>query len=292
MKERVVRIATRASELALWQAEYVGKLLGLPYELIKVKTRADADLSLSLKDFSGQGVFVKEVQQAVLAGAADLAVHSAKDLPTQQLDSLVLAAILERSDPRDVLVGTPFRKLPKGARVGTSAPRRQAMLRRKRPDLEFVEIRGNIQTRLDKGRALDAVVVAKAALDRLGLADRIAYVFEPDELCPQVGQGALAIECRANDIELVGWLAEKCHADTYLAVRAERSLLAQLGSGCSIPVGAYATRAAGRLHLYGIVASLSGETAIEATGSGDDPESLGIQVGNRLLDQGALSLIE
>ncbi|EQD49269.1 Tetrapyrrole biosynthesis, hydroxymethylbilane synthase, partial [mine drainage metagenome] len=176
MRERVVRIATRTSELALWQAEYLGKLLGHPYELVKVKTRADIDLSLSLREFSGQGVFVKEVQQAVLDGAADLAVHSAKDLPTVQLDSLVLAAILERSDPRDALVGTPFRQLPKGARVGTSAPRRQAMLRRMRPDIEFVEIRGNIQTRLDKGLALDAVVVAKAALDRLGLSDRIAYV--------------------------------------------------------------------------------------------------------------------
>ena len=291
MNERVVRIATRASELALWQAEYLGKLLGHPYELVKVRTRADVDLSLPLKDFSGQGVFVKEVQQAVLDGAADLAVHSAKDLPTQQVDSLVLAAILKRSDPRDALVGTSFRLLPKAARVGTSAPRRQAMLHRIRPDIEFVEIRGNIQTRLDKGRMLDAVVVAKAALDRLGLSDRIAYVFEPDELCPQVGQGALAVECRVNDIELVGWLAEKCHRDTFSAVVAERSLLAQLGSGCSIPVGAHATRVAGKLHLYGIVASLSGETAIDAMGIGDDPVDLGMQVGNRLLEQGALGLI-
>ncbi|NNN11150.1 MAG: hydroxymethylbilane synthase [Acidimicrobiaceae bacterium] len=291
MTERVIRIATRASDLALWQAEYCGRVLGRPYELVKVKTKADADLTLSLKALSGQGVFVKEVQQAVLDGFADLAVHSAKDLPTQQLDSLVLAAIFERSDPRDALVGTKFPSLPKGARVGTSAPRRQAMLRRLRPDLEFVDIRGNIQTRLEKGRGLDAIVVAKAALDRLGLSEMISYVFEPEELCPQVGQGALAVECRSTDIELVGWLAAKCDAGAFAAVTAERALLAQLGSGCSIPVGAYASQVEGELSLYGIVASPSGETTIEASGSGDDPEILGLEVGNNLLEQGALRLL-
>src|SRR5438132_3472903 len=195
-----LRIATRASTLARWQAERVGVLLGEPVEFVLVTTTGDRDQRADLHAIGGTGIFVKEVQQAVLDGRADMAVHSAKDLPASDSPAgLVLAAVPERADPRDALVGSTLDALPAGARIGTGSVRRRAQLVALRPDLTFAELRGNIPTRLDRAGEYDAIVVAAAALARLGRADLATEYLEPSVMLPQVGQGALAVECRTGD---------------------------------------------------------------------------------------------
>jgi hydroxymethylbilane synthase len=242
----VLRIATRGSAQARTQAEAVGAALVAAHpdcvvEYVLVETSGDQRPDVALHHLGGQGVFVKEVQHAVLDGRADLAVHSAKDLPSLPTPGLVLAAFTARRDPRDVLVGRPLGDLPHGATVATGSVRRRAQLARLRPDLQFVELRGNIHTRLSRVPDGGAIVMAAAALQILGLGDRAAQVMTPDEMCPQVGQGTVVVECRAGDADALARLAAVDDADTRLAVTTERAFLARLGTGCSLPVAAHAT---------------------------------------------------
>jgi hydroxymethylbilane synthase len=239
-----LRLATRGSRQALGQsgavAEAISTATGRPVELIPVETTGDVRLDVPLHEIGGQGVFVKEVQRAVLDGRADLAVHSAKDLPSAAADGLVVAAFCERRDPRDALVGAALGALAEGCTVATGSVRRRAQLRRVRPDLEFAELRGNIDRRLSKIPEGGAIVMAVAALDILDLTDRIAQHLAVDEFVPAVGQGCVAVECRVDDSSTLETLAAIDHAATRHAVEVERAFLAELGSGCSLPVGAHA----------------------------------------------------
>jgi hydroxymethylbilane synthase len=281
-----LRVATRGSALARWQAERVVSLLERPAELVVVSTRGDRDTASTIHALGGTGVFVKEVQEAVLRGDADVAVHSAKDLPPETPPGLVLAAIPERGDPRDALVGSRLDDLPTGARIGSGSVRRRAQLAALRPDLTFGELRGNIPTRLERASGFDAVVVAAAALDRLGLGDRAAERLAPSTLLPQVGQGALAVECRGDDAAAFAALSDIDDSDAHAEIRAERAFLAQLGGGCSLPCGALARRRPdGVLELEVLLASLEGRIVLRASGVGTDAEALGTEVATRLLDE-------
>ena len=280
-----LRVATRGSALARWQAERVVDLLGIPAELVLVATRGDERTDVPIHAMGGTGVFVKEIEEAVLDGRADVAVHSAKDLPSATAPGLVLAAVPERADPRDALVGAALDEIPTGGRVGTGSVRRRAQLANLRPDLTFGELRGNIPTRLEKAARFDAVVVAAAALDRLDLADQIAERLEPAVMLPQVAQGALAVECRVDDRatrELVAGIDDPA---ARAAVTTERAYLGRLGGGCDLPCGALASATAGgAVELEGLLASLDGRIVLRATGIGDDPDALGVEVAERLLD--------
>ena len=284
---RVLRIATRGSSLALWQAERVAELLGSPAELVIIETRGDQDTTSPIHAIGGTGVFVKEVQEAVFRGEADLAVHSAKDLPAITIEGLILAAVPERADARDALVGSRLDKLPQGASIGTGSVRRRSQLAALRPDLEFGELRGNIGTRLSKAADFDAIVVASAALDRLGLGDRIAERLEPSVMLPQVAQGALAVECRLDDAEALVALAVIDDAIAHLAVKAERAFLAELGGGCDVPVGAYATiKSGGMISMQALVAQEDGSAVRRAKGVGSDPDALGRSLCALLMEDG------
>ncbi|CAB4646684.1 unannotated protein [freshwater metagenome] len=284
---RVLRIATRGSSLALWQAERVAELLGSPAELVIIETRGDQDTTSPIHAIGGTGVFVKEVQEAVLRGEADLAVHSAKDLPAITIEGLILAAVPERADARDALVGSRLDKLPQGASIGTGSVRRRSQLAALRPDLEFGELRGNIGTRLSKAADFDAIVVAAAALDRLGLGDRISERLEPSVMLPQVAQGALAVECRLDDAEALVALAAIDDAIAHLAVKAERAFLAALGGGCDVPVGAYATiKSGGMISMQALVAQEDGSAVRRAKGVGSDPDALGRSLCALLMEDG------
>lgn len=285
--DRVLRIATRGSSLALWQAERVAEMLGSPSELVIIETRGDQDTTSPIHAIGGTGVFVKEVQEAVLRGEADLAVHSAKDLPAITMEGLILAAVPERADARDALVGSRLEKLPQGARIGTGSVRRRSQLAAIRPDLEFGELRGNIGTRLGKAADFDAIVVAAAALDRLGLGDRIAERLEPSVMLPQVAQGALAVESRVDDAEALVALAAIDDAIAHLAVKAERAFLAALGGGCDVPVGAYATiKSGGMISMQALVAQEDGSSVRRAKGVGSDPDALGRSLCALLMEDG------
>jgi hydroxymethylbilane synthase len=239
-----LRLATRGSSLARWQAEHVASLLRscdpeVAVELVTIETTGDRHTDVPLHEIGGQGVFVKEVQQAVLDGRADAAVHSAKDLPSGPPPAgLVLSAVPARADARDALVGMSLRDLPQGARIATGAVRRQAQLAELRPDLVFETVRGNVDTRLGKVPAGGALVVAVAALERLGRADRITEALPVDVMVPQVGQGALAVECRADDERTKKRLESIESSIDRSFVDAERAFLAELGGGCDLPVGA------------------------------------------------------
>ena len=236
-----IRIATRGSAQARTQAQYVAERLGAvghETELVLVETFGDRSAA-PLHSIGGQGVFVKEVQRAVLDGRADLAVHSAKDLPTTPSTGLVIAAFTERRSAADAVVGRPIADLPGGAVVATGSVRRRAQMRRIRPDLEFVELRGNIHTRLERIPDGGAILMAVAALEILGLVDRIAERLDPTEFVPAVGQGCVAVECRDDDDTIRSALGTIDHAATRHQVLVERSFLAELGSGCSLPVGAH-----------------------------------------------------
>jgi hydroxymethylbilane synthase len=279
-----LRIATRGSELARWQANHVATLLHTDVEFVVVETSGDREQHEPIWSLGGKGVFVKEVQAAVLDGRADIAVHSAKDLPSGTIDGLVLAAVPERGDPRDALVGTALADLPPGGRVATGSVRRRAQLADLRPDLTFDGLRGNIPTRLAKAGEYDAIVVAVAALQRLELADQIADALPTSVMVPQVAQGALAVECRSDDDTTRAALAEIEHIDSRRAVDAERAFLAELGGDCDLPAGAYAVTAGG-LQLEGLLASLDGRIILRHRAHGEEPETLGRQVARHLLDQ-------
>ncbi len=281
-----LRVATRGSALARWQAERVVQLLGVEAEYVIVSTRGDERRDVPIHAMGGTGVFVKEVEQAVLDGRADVAVHAAKDLPAETAPELVLAALPERGDPRDALVGRPLDEIPTGGRVGTGSVRRRAQLAALRPDLGFAELRGNIPTRLEKAAGFDAVVLAAAALDRLGLADRIAERVDPSVVLPQVAQGALAAECRTDDDGTRELLARIDDAGVRAAVTAERSYLAELGGGCNLPCGALAENADdGSLRLEALLGSLDGRISLRARVEGHDPVAVGIEAARRLVDE-------
>jgi hydroxymethylbilane synthase len=281
-----LRIATRGSELALWQARHVATLLGGGCELVVVETTGDQRLDQPIWELGGKGVFVKEVQRAVLDGRADLAVHSAKDLPSDTPDGLLLAAVPERGDARDALVGSTLAGLPEGATVATGSRRRQVQLAGLRPDLAFVGLRGNMATRLAKAAEVDAIVVAAVALERLGLAHHLAETFGVDVLVPQVGQGALAVECRSNDRATLAALVAIEHGPSRAAVDAERAFLATLGGDCDLPAGAHATVDDGWLTLTGVLAADESAPVARHTASGGDPLALGAEVASRLLSPG------
>lgn len=281
-----LRVATRGSALARWQAERVVELLGVEAEYVIVSTKGDERRDVPIHAMGGTGVFVKEVEQTVLDGAADVAVHSAKDLPPGTASGLVLTAFPERADARDALVGLPLDDIPTGGRVGTGSVRRRAQLAALRPDLGFAELRGNIPTRLEKAAGFDAVVLAAAALDRLGLGDRIAERLDPSVLLPQVAQGALAVECRTDDDETREVLAQIDDARVRAAVTAERAYLAALGGGCNLPCGALAEAGpAGTVTLEALLASLDGRITLRVRVDGDDPEAVGLEAARRLVDE-------
>ena len=289
----VLRIATRTSPLALWQATHVAGLLatawpGIDVEVVPVDTEGDRRLDVPISSFGGKGVFAKEVQAAVLDGRADLAVHSAKDLPAVTIDGLRLAAVPRRGDARDALVGSTLEVLAPGATVATGSQRRRAQLSALRPDLEFVELRGNMATRLSRVPAGGAVVVAAVALERLGLADRVDHVFAVDQMVPQVAQGALAIECRADDVAVNAMVRVVEHAASRRRVDAERAFLVELGGDCDLPAGAHAMLDVSSndapITLTGVLAA-SGEPGAKVerhTATGTDPVSLGRELARHL----------
>lgn len=288
---RAIRAATRGSPLARWQAEHVAALLRradpeVEVELVVVDTQGDRQIDVPIWELGGKGVFAKEVQAAVLDGRADIAVHSAKDLPSGTVPGLVLATVPERGDPRDALVGATLADLPDGAEVATGSLRRQAQLAAARPDLRFVGLRGNMATRLAKAADHDAVVVAAAALDRLDLADRIAERLSVDVVLPQVAQAALAVECRDGDDDLRDLLARIEHAPSRRCVDAERRFLAELGGDCSLPAAAYATLDdGGDLTIEGRLAAVDGSIVLRHVG----PD--GADVARHLLDNGGRALL-
>jgi hydroxymethylbilane synthase len=279
----------------LWQARWVAAQLsaaGQECRIEIIKTTGDKITDVPLAKVGTKGLFTKEIEEALLDGRAHLAVHSLKDLPTELPEGLVLAAIPEREDPRDAMVGRTLANLPLGAKVGTSSLRRAAQLRQLRPDLQVESIRGNLDTRLrklDEG-LYDAILLAAAGLKRLGWGDRIAEILSPEQMCPAVGQGALAIEARA------GFDGAKMldHADTRTAVLAERGVLGALGGGCQVPIGAYATVSAGRVHILAIVAAPDGTQVIRAEAEGPAAEAslIGASLAAELLTRGARQILE
>lgn len=280
-----LRVATRGSALARWQAERVLGRLGGDGELVIITTAGDRDRDTPIHTIGGQGVFVSEVQDAVLDGRADIAVHSAKDLPPRTPPGLVLAAVPERGDPRDAIVGGDLDTLPTGARVGTGSVRRRAQLAHHRPDLTFGELRGNIPTRLARLDRFDAVVIAAAALDRLDLVDDRVHRVDPSTLLPQVAQGALAVECRADDSVRIDALRALDDVDVRRAVDAERAFLAELGGGCDTPVGALARVGPAGVTIDALLASLDGRIVVHATTTGDDPDATGRAAARELVEQ-------
>jgi hydroxymethylbilane synthase len=297
----VLRVATRGSALARWQADHVAVLAqkaepGLEVEAVVVETSGDRQRDVPIWELGGKGVFVKEVQAAVLEGRADVAVHSAKDLPSLTPDGLVIGAVPERADVRDALVGSTLADLAPGATVASGSLRRRAQLAHARPDLRFEGLRGNIATRLVRVEQADvaAVVMAAAALDRLGLSERIAERLDPDVMLPQVGQGALAVECRADDTDTRCLLDRIEHTPSRRAVDAERGFLAELGGDCSVPAAAHATLAGDRLRVRALVASADGRTVLrhELAGPASSGAALGRSVARQLLDdQGGAELL-
>jgi hydroxymethylbilane synthase len=291
----VIRAATRGSPLARWQAARVADLLraddpGCEVELVIVETQGDRRLDVPIWELGGKGVFAKEVQTAVLDGRADLAVHSAKDLPSVAVPGLVIGAVPERGDPRDALVGSTLADLPEGAEVATGSLRRQVELHRHRPDLRFVSLRGNMQTRLDKAADHDAIVVAATAFDRLGLAEHLTERLDTDTVLPQVGQAALAVECRADDDELRARLARIEHPAVRRCVDAERAFLLELGGDCELPAAAHAEITAdGALSLRAFLASRDGVTMVRTAVAGDDAE-VGTAAARELRERGGEAL--
>jgi hydroxymethylbilane synthase len=283
----VISIATRGSALARWQAERVGALLDGDVEYVLVQTTGDRDQTSDLHAIGGQGVFTKEVQQAVLDGRADIAVHSAKDLPATTPPGLVLAAVPERGDVRDALVGSTLHNLPSGARIGTGSVRRQAQLAVARPDLAFGPLRGNIETRLRKRveNGYDAVVVAYAALQRLGLDAEATEVLDPTVILPQVAQGALAIECRAGDDATLATLRGIDDAVAHRGIDTERAFLAELGGGCDLPCGALARVDGAAVALDALLATTDGRVVVRSTQSGTDAHAVGVAAARDVLNK-------
>jgi len=302
-KPEILRIATRQSPLALWQAGFVKAQLqkyypSLTVELVALSTRGDKILDSSLSKIGGKGLFVKELEHALLNGSADIAVHSMKDVPMEFPEGLGLVAICEREDPRDAFVSNQFKTLatlPMGARVGTSSLRRQCQIKQARPDLQILDLRGNVQTRLaklDKGE-FDAIILAAAGLKRLGLHNRITEFLMETVSLPAGGQGAVGIEARIGNHEkdqaILALLKPLNHQHTEICVRAERSLNRRLQGGCQVPIASFSLLSHHEIHLRGLVGAVDGSVILraEAKGPAHDPEALGIHVAEQLLAQGA-----
>jgi hydroxymethylbilane synthase len=330
MKKRII-IGTRGSKLALWQAEWVRLELqrmspGLEIELKKIKTTGDKILDVPLAKVGGKGLFVREIEEALLRGDVDIAVHSMKDVPTELPEGLHLGAICKREDPRDALISqisnlksqiSKFKDLPRGATIGTSSLRRSCQLQHLRPDLKIIQLRGNLDTRLrklDEGK-FDAIIVATAGVKRLGLSTRITEILGPEISLPAIGQGAIGIECRINDKFINNIIAPLNHPDTSICVRAERAFLKRLGGGCQVPIAAYArisppthpspSRGEGKgggenlssdicvLIIDGLVGSISGDKIIRGHMEGrlEEAEALGINLAEDLLSRGAREIL-
>jgi hydroxymethylbilane synthase len=300
-----LRIGTRASQLALWQAEHVRALLaGQPaapaLELVRIRTQGDQQRELPLWQVGGRAFFTREIDEALLAGAVDVAVHSLKDLPTQLESGITLAATLARGDPRDAFVsrdGTPLAQLPRGARIGTSSLRRRAFLRRARPDAQLLDLRGNVPTRLERLRAgdYDAIVLAAAGLERLGRAAEITERLPGEAFPPAVSQGIIGVCARAADAAVTRWLRPLDDAGARLAATAERALLKRIEGGCQVPLGALATITGAGVQLHASVCALDGARCLEARGSCGatltEAQALGERLAQELLAQGAAELI-
>jgi len=319
MKNKKIIIGTRGSKLALWQAEWVKSELeklypGIEVELNKIKTTGDKILDVPLAKVGGKGLFVKEIEEAILRGEADIAVHSMKDVPTEFPDGLHLAVICEREDPRDAFIAgrktaagnSKFMDLKKGAVVGTSSLRRSCQLLNIRPDLKIEQLRGNLDTRirkLDEGQ-FDAIILAAAGIKRLGWADRITEILPPDASLPAIGQGAVGIECKSGDEEINRMIAPLNHPETAICVRAERAFLKKLEGGCQVPIAAYArlkNRKGGMpdetsqaIVIEGLVGNLDGDVIIKESieGSPEMAESLGLALAEKLLSRGAKKILD
>ncbi|MGC9550923.1 hydroxymethylbilane synthase [Vibrio metoecus] len=304
MTETPIRIATRQSPLALWQANYVKDALmaahpGLQVELVTMVTRGDVILDTPLAKVGGKGLFVKELEVAMLEGRADLAVHSMKDVPVDFPQGLGLVTICEREDPRDAFVSNTYAKiddLPSGAVVGTCSLRRQCQLKSARPDLVIKELRGNVGTRLSKLDAgeYDAIILAAAGLKRLGLESRIRNFIEPEQSLPAVGQGAVGIECRLDDQRVRELLAPLNHTDTADRVRCERAMNLTLQGGCQVPIGSYALLEGDHIWLRALVGEPDGSQIVrgEIRGPRSEAEQLGITLAEQLLEQGAKEILD
>ena len=295
-------IGTRGSKLALWQANWVRDQLvaaGAEVEIRVIKTTGDKLANVPLTQSGTKGLFIKEIEEALADGTVDLAVHSLKDLPTEQPSGLLVAAVPPREDARDVLIsrgGAGLAALPAASRVGTGSLRRQSQLRALRGDLEVVPIRGNLDTRLRKLDAgeVDALVVAAAGIHRLGFGDRVTEYLSVEAMCPAVGQGALAIEVRTDDDRSSRAVQSLDHYLTHQAVRAERTALRELGGGCQVPIAIHAWCNDDRLRLLGAVAAIDGGLIVRAAGEGpvEEAERLGAEVARRLVEQGAREILD
>ena len=303
MPPKQMRIGTRASQLALWQANWVKSELekkypGMEVTLTKIKTIGDKILDVPLAQVGGKGLFVKEIEEAMLRGEIDIAVHSMKDVPTDFPEGLGLHCITKREDPRDAVISrnVKFADLPQGARIGTSALRRQAQLLKVRPDLEMCIIRGNVETRIRKleDDKLDAVILAAAGLKRLGFTEKVAEYLDVDLSIPAIGQGALGIECRLADPLITETIAFFNHPATAYAVRAERALLKRCEGGCQVPIAAHGTVDGTTLRLVGFIAAVDGSRSVrgEISGPLEQCEQLGIQLADRLLADGGKAILE
>ncbi len=299
-----LKIATRQSPLALWQAEHIRARLealhaGLNVELVTFVTQGDKILDTPLAKIGGKGLFVKELEAALLDGRADLAVHSMKDVPMALPEGLSLAVICEREDPLDAFVSNTyasFQDLPQGAKVGTSSLRRKCQILKARPDLEIIDLRGNVGTRLSKLDAgqYDAIILASAGLKRLGLSERIRHTLAPEVSLPAVGQGALGLECRTNDQAVLELILPLMDDETNVCVRAERAFNAYLEGGCQVPIAGYATLKDGQLSMEGRVGSVDGQALLSAqlSAAPEQAEQLGEQLAQNLLAQGAGELLK
>jgi hydroxymethylbilane synthase len=295
----LLRIGTRGSKLALAQSAWVRDRIkerfhDMGVDLVKIKTKGDKILDSPLSKIGGKGLFVKEIEDALLDGRVDLAVHSMKDVPAEIPEGLTLSVFPEREDPRDALVSMTYAsisELPKGSTVGTSSLRRAAQLLYRRPDLHMVPMRGNVDTRIRKLESgeIQAIILATAGLRRLGLSGKISLMIPIEELLPAIGQGALGLELRSGDDEITNRLSFLNHEPTELTVRAERAFLKELEGGCQVPIAAHSRLEGDRLILQGMVAELDGSRIIreQMRGSKDDPETLGVTLAQRLLSLGA-----
>jgi hydroxymethylbilane synthase len=297
---RILRIGTRGSMLAKWQAEFIRKRLfaaaGVEAEIVIIKTAGDKLQHIPLTQIGGKGVFIKELEEALLEETIDLAVHSVKDVPTDVPSRLMFPAVCRRDDVRDCLVGSTLANLRKGARVGTGSLRRQAQLLHLRPDLDIRDLRGNVDTRLRKVESgeYEAIVLSKAGLDRLGLSQRISEILSPEICLPAVGQGAIAVECRLKDAEAGDILAHLDDAESRTAIIAERALLSALQGGCQVPLGAWARIERGELLLEACVCSVDGVQYVKqrTTAPPDQAAQLGECMARLLAEAGAQSILE
>lgn len=304
MTDQILRIATRKSPLAMWQAEHVAAELqrvhpGLQVELVGMSTQGDKILDTPLAKIGGKGLFVKELEQGMLEGVADIAVHSMKDVPVELPEGLHLAVIMERENPQDAFVSGRYQgveQLPEGAAVGTASLRRQCQLAERRPDLRISPLRGNVNTRLrklDEGE-FDAIILAAAGLIRLEFEQRITALLTPEQSLPAIGQGAVGIECRSDDRRINALLAPLHHADTATCVTAERALNHRLMGGCQVPIAGYAVLKGDRLWLRGLVGEPNGSRVIrsEVRGAAADAARLGVELAEELLASGAAPILQ